>query len=59
MLGYLRLSTNVFFIIIKDMKYNTYLPSLPKVSEIGLGAWQLGIASGWKGLTDAEAAALV
>lgn len=41
------------------MMYNSYLPSLPKVSEIGLGAWQLGIASGWKGLTDAEAAALV
>lgn len=41
------------------MKYNTYLPSLPKVSEIGLGAWQLGIESGWKGLTDAEAQSLV
>ena len=37
------------------MRYNRYTKSSPKVSEIGLGAWQLGIESGWKGLTEEEA----
>jgi aryl-alcohol dehydrogenase-like predicted oxidoreductase len=41
------------------MKRNPYLKTTQKVTEIGLGAWQLGINSGWKGLSDREAAALV
>lgn len=41
------------------MKYNRLIEQAPLVSEIGLGAWQLGVNSGWKGLSDDEAAALV
>ncbi len=41
------------------MKYNSLLTSSPNVSEIGLGAWQLGINSGWKGMTDKETSTLV
>ncbi len=41
------------------MKYNTLIKQSPKVSEIGLGAWQLGINSGWKGLSDKEASELI
>lgn len=41
------------------MKNNTYLPNTMKVSEIGFGAWQLGIESGWKSLSEQEAAGLV
>lgn len=41
------------------MKFNKYTNHLPKVSEIGLGAWQLGINSGWKGLSEKEAIAMV
>lgn len=37
------------------MKHNQLITSSPLVSEIGFGAWQLGINSGWQGLTDAEA----
>lgn len=41
------------------MKYNRLIEQSPLVSEIGLGAWQLGVNSGWKGMTDDEATALV
>lgn len=42
------------------MKYNRYIKSVPKVSEIGLGAWQLGSGSGWtKEMTEKEAVYLV
>lgn len=41
------------------MKYNKLIEQSPLVSEIGLGAWQLGINSGWKGMTEEEAIELV
>lgn len=41
------------------MKYNQLTKQSPLVSEIGLGAWQLGINSGWKGLSEKEAIVLV
>ena len=41
------------------MQYNPFLPKSPPVSEIGLGAWQLGFNSGWKSLNEAEAIGLV
>ncbi|MBL7473054.1 aldo/keto reductase [Robertkochia sediminum] len=42
------------------MKYNSYIKDTPKVSEIGLGAWQLGSGSGWtKEMTEKEATYLV
>ena len=41
------------------MNYNRLIEQSPLVSEIGLGAWQLGVNSGWKGMTDEEATALV
>jgi aryl-alcohol dehydrogenase-like predicted oxidoreductase len=41
------------------MKYNTLIPNSTLVSEIGLGAWQLGVNSGWQNMTEAEAVKLV
>lgn len=41
------------------MQYNKFIKSSPKISEIGLGAWQLGVNSGWKGMTEKEAIELV
>lgn len=41
------------------MKYNNYISGGPKVSEIGLGAWQLGKSSDWETMSDNEAIALV
>lgn len=41
------------------MKYNQFIKESPAVSEIGLGAWQLGIKSGWKEMTEDEAITLV
>lgn len=41
------------------MNYRNYIKGCIPVSEIGLGAWQLGINSGWKGMTDTEAINLV
>lgn len=41
------------------MKYNRYIPDSPLVSEIGLGAWQLGHNSGWKSMSEKEAVELV
>jgi len=41
------------------MKYKQYIKNAPAVSEIGLGAWQLGVNSGWKGMTEQEAIDMV
>jgi len=41
------------------MKYNRYIEKAPLVSEIGLGAWQLGKDSGWQGMSEKEAIELV
>lgn len=41
------------------MKYNRYAERTPFVSEIGLGVWQLGVNSGWKGMSEQEAIDLV
>jgi aryl-alcohol dehydrogenase-like predicted oxidoreductase len=41
------------------MKYNNYTKNTPPVSEIGLGAWQLGEHSGWKSMTEKEAINMV
>lgn len=41
------------------MKYNKYIKDVTPVSEIGLGAWQLGNNSGWQSMSENEALALV
>lgn len=41
------------------MKYNKLINESPAISEIGLGAWQLGVHSGWKEMTENEAIELV
>ncbi len=41
------------------MKYNRYIQGVPQISEIGLGAWQLGNDSGWKGMSEKEASDIV
>lgn len=41
------------------MKYNKYTKNSILVSEIGLGAWQLGQNSGWKSMSESEAIQLV
>ena len=41
------------------MKYKKYIKDAINVSEIGLGAWQLGQNSGWKSMTETDAVALV
>ncbi|RCW92831.1 aldo/keto reductase [Winogradskyella arenosi] len=41
------------------MKYNSYIKDTAKVSEIGLGAWQLGQNSGWKSMSEKDAIHLV
>lgn len=41
------------------MKYNKYIEDSPLVSEIGLGAWQLGNDSSWKGISEKDAVDLV
>jgi len=41
------------------MKYNKYIKDGPLVSEIGLGAWQLGNNSGWQTMSEKEAEELV
>lgn len=41
------------------MKYNRYTPQAPLVSEIGLGAWQLGVNSGWKSMSEKDAISMV
>jgi aryl-alcohol dehydrogenase-like predicted oxidoreductase len=41
------------------MKYNRYINNSALVSEIGLGAWQLGHNSGWQNMSEVEAMELV
>ncbi len=41
------------------MKYRKYIEDAAPISEIGLGAWQLGQNSGWKSMTETEAIKLV
>jgi aryl-alcohol dehydrogenase-like predicted oxidoreductase len=41
------------------MKYNRYIHNAPSVSEIGLGAWQLGNETGWDGMSENDAIGLV
>lgn len=41
------------------MEYRDYVKGSPKASVIGFGAWQLGNAADWKGMTDQEAVQLV
>lgn len=41
------------------MRYNKLIDHSSLVSEIGLGTWQLGVNSGWKGLSEKEAIDLV
>jgi aryl-alcohol dehydrogenase-like predicted oxidoreductase len=41
------------------MKYRRYIKNTIEISEIGLGAWQLGQNSGWKSMTENEAIQLV
>lgn len=41
------------------MKYNRYIKDSILVSEIGLGAWQLGNNSGWQSLSERNALELV
>ncbi len=36
------------------MRYNKLIKSSPLVSEIGFGAWQLGINSGWRNVSEKE-----
>lgn len=41
------------------MKYNRYIKNGLRVSEIGLGAWQLGESSDWESMSEKEAIGLV
>jgi len=41
------------------MKYNRYIKDSTLVSEIGLGAWQLGNNSGWHSMSEKDAVELV
>jgi aryl-alcohol dehydrogenase-like predicted oxidoreductase len=41
------------------MKYNRYIQNAPLVSQIGLGAWQLGNHSGWKEISEKDAIHIV
>jgi aryl-alcohol dehydrogenase-like predicted oxidoreductase len=41
------------------MKYNRLIKDAPLVSEIGIGAWQLGVNSGWKSMSEDEAVEII
>jgi len=41
------------------MRYKSYIQDAPPVSEIGLGAWQLGNNSGWRDITEKDAISIV
>lgn len=41
------------------MKYKKYIKDSIKISEVGLGAWQLGKNSGWKSMKEIEAINMV
>jgi aryl-alcohol dehydrogenase-like predicted oxidoreductase len=42
-----------------NLKYNEFIKGASLVSEIGMGAWQLGENSGWKSISEKEALAMV
>ena len=42
-------------LVLKVMRTRHYLEDGMPVSELGFGAWQLGVDSGWKAVSDAEA----
>jgi aryl-alcohol dehydrogenase-like predicted oxidoreductase len=56
MILFLELNNNL---LITLMKYNKYIKDSALVSEIGLGAWQLGNNSGWKSMSEKDAVELV
>lgn len=41
------------------MKYRNYLSNGIKVSELGFGAWQLGVDSGWKSVSEKDAESMI
>ncbi|MCC6762557.1 MAG: aldo/keto reductase [Chitinophagaceae bacterium] len=41
------------------MQYRKFIPGSPKVSAIGVGAWQLGVNSGWQNISEQEAVYLI
>jgi aryl-alcohol dehydrogenase-like predicted oxidoreductase len=41
------------------MKYRPYLEGGIEVSELGFGAWQLGVESGWSAVSDAESERMI
>lgn len=41
------------------MKYRKYISQGPLVSELGLGAWQLGVNAGWRNMEESEAIRMV
>ena len=41
------------------MKYRPYLEGGIAVSELGFGAWQLGVESGWSAVSDAESERMI
>ena len=41
------------------MKYRRYLEGGIAVSELGFGAWQLGVESGWSAVSDAESERMI
>ena len=50
---------NSYYLHIPLLKYKKYIKDSINISEIGLGAWQLGQNSGWKSMTEIEAIKLV
>lgn len=36
------------------MNYRKLIDQVPLVSEIGFGAWQLGVNSGWKSMEEGD-----
>ena len=41
------------------MKTRKYLHGGIEISELGFGAWQLGVDSGWKAVTESEAERMI
>ena len=41
------------------MNTRTYLQDGIEISELGFGAWQLGVESGWKSVSDSEAERMI
>ena len=41
------------------MKYRNYLQGGIQVSELGFGAWQLGVESGWSAVSEADADCMI